>query len=164
MLWEFKRSLFMLKWDTVKPALSRHSKIDKTKILKTNGSLMKVESIAECSPWSILQNFWLSLSDNRSWKPFLVFFEWPLKTGFTVQCIWIPFLFRALVQQCDFLCIALKTFQPTYWPRLQLGLAVFDWFISFKSCTDVRMSILQVFDVNDTSTTGGRENLSYSIR
>ena len=34
---------------TVKPALSCHSKIDKTKVLKTNGSLMKVESIAECS-------------------------------------------------------------------------------------------------------------------
>ena len=23
-----------------------------------NGGLMKVESIAECSPWSILQYFW----------------------------------------------------------------------------------------------------------
>ena len=34
---------------TVKPVLSSHSKIDKTKALKTNGSLMKVESIAECS-------------------------------------------------------------------------------------------------------------------
>ena len=34
---------------TVKPVLSGHSKIDKTKALKTNGSLMKVESIAECS-------------------------------------------------------------------------------------------------------------------
>ena len=34
---------------TVKPILSGHSKIDKTKMLKTNGSLMKVESIAECS-------------------------------------------------------------------------------------------------------------------
>ena len=40
----------------------------------TNGSLMKVESIAECSPWSILQYFWPALSDNRSWKPILVFF------------------------------------------------------------------------------------------
>ena len=39
---------------TVKPALSGHSKIDKTKILITNGSLVKVESIAEFSPWSIL--------------------------------------------------------------------------------------------------------------
>ena len=28
-----------------------------TKILMTNGSLMKVVSIAECSPWSILQYF-----------------------------------------------------------------------------------------------------------
>ena len=33
----------------VKPVLSSHSKIDKTNVLKTNGSLMKVESIAECS-------------------------------------------------------------------------------------------------------------------
>ena len=32
-----------------KPVLSGHSKIDKTKILMTYGSLMKVESIAECS-------------------------------------------------------------------------------------------------------------------
>ena len=32
-------------------------KIDKAKILMTNGRLMKVESIAECSPWSILQYF-----------------------------------------------------------------------------------------------------------
>ena len=30
-------------------ALSGHSKIDKTKGLKTNGRLMKFESIAECS-------------------------------------------------------------------------------------------------------------------
>ena len=41
----------------VKPVLSGHSKIDETKILITNGSLMQVESIAECSPWSILQYF-----------------------------------------------------------------------------------------------------------
>ena len=34
--------------NTVKPVLSCHSKIDKTEILMTNGSLMKVESIAEC--------------------------------------------------------------------------------------------------------------------
>ena len=39
---------------TVKPVLSGHSKIDKTLILMTNGSLMKVKSIAECSPWGIL--------------------------------------------------------------------------------------------------------------
>ena len=34
---------------TLKPVLSDHSKMDKTKVLQTNGSLMKVESIAECS-------------------------------------------------------------------------------------------------------------------
>ena len=45
-----------------------------TKILMTSSSLMKVESIAECSPWSILQYFWHALSDKRSWKPFFVFF------------------------------------------------------------------------------------------
>ena len=49
-----------------------------------NGSLMKVESNAECSPWSILQYFWPALSDNRSWKPIFDLFEWPFKTGFTV--------------------------------------------------------------------------------
>ena len=42
---------------TVKPVLSCHSKIYKTKLLMTSGSLMKVESIAECSLWSILQYF-----------------------------------------------------------------------------------------------------------
>ena len=40
--------------NTVKPVWSCHSKIDKTKIFMKNGSLMKVESITECSPWSIL--------------------------------------------------------------------------------------------------------------
>ena len=34
---------------TEKPVLSGHSKLDKTKVFKTNGNLMKVESIAECS-------------------------------------------------------------------------------------------------------------------
>ena len=37
-----------------KPVLSGHSKVDKAKVLKTDGSLMQVESIAE---WSILQYF-----------------------------------------------------------------------------------------------------------
>ena len=70
---------------TVKPVLSGHSQIDKSKILMTYGSLMKVESIAECSKGSILQYFWPALSDNWSWKPnFGLLFEWPLKTGFTV--------------------------------------------------------------------------------
>ena len=51
---------------TVKPVSSGHSKIDKTNILMTNGGLMKVTSIAECSNGSILQHFGPALSDNRS--------------------------------------------------------------------------------------------------
>ena len=46
---------------TVKPVLSGHSKIDKTKVLNTNGSLMKVKSI--------LQYFWPALTIDQSWKP-----------------------------------------------------------------------------------------------
>ena len=30
--------------------------VDKTKMAMTNGSLMQVKSIAECSPWSIMQH------------------------------------------------------------------------------------------------------------
>ena len=68
-----------------KTGLKRPLKIDKIKVLKTNRSLMKVESIAECSG-SILQYFWPALSHNLSWKPIYgLLFEWPLKTGFTVQ-------------------------------------------------------------------------------
>ena len=38
--------------------LTGHLKIDKSKILMTNGRLVKVKSIAECSKWSILQYIW----------------------------------------------------------------------------------------------------------
>ena len=41
-------------------------KMDKIKILITIGSLMKVESIAECSTWSILQYFEPALGDSWS--------------------------------------------------------------------------------------------------
>ena len=41
----------------------------------TNGSLMKVKSIAECSPWTILQYFWPALSDNWFEKPIFGLFE-----------------------------------------------------------------------------------------
>ena len=40
------------------------TQIDKTNILMTNGSLMKVKRIAECSSWIILQYFWPELNDN----------------------------------------------------------------------------------------------------
>ena len=38
-----------MKTSTVKPVLSGHLKIDNTKVLIQNGSLMKVESIVETS-------------------------------------------------------------------------------------------------------------------
>ena len=60
---------------TVKPVQNGHSKIDKRKILMTNGSIMNVESIAECSSWSILQYAWPALSDNWSWKRICGIFE-----------------------------------------------------------------------------------------
>ena len=40
-----------------KTCLKRHSKKHKTKVLMENVSLMKIESISEFSPWSILQYF-----------------------------------------------------------------------------------------------------------
>ena len=42
---------------TVKPVLSSHSKIDKTNVSKTNGSLMKIKSIAECSLGAFCNTF-----------------------------------------------------------------------------------------------------------
>ena len=60
------RRNYCLSKPTIKPVISGHAKIDKTKILLTDGSLMKVESIAECSHWSILQYVCPVLSDNRS--------------------------------------------------------------------------------------------------
>ena len=42
---------------TVKPVLSRHSKIDKTKVLKTNGSLIKGKSIAKCTLGAFCNTF-----------------------------------------------------------------------------------------------------------
>ena len=69
---------------TDKPILSSHLKIDKTKTLMTNGSFMNVKSIAECSPWIILQYFCLHYAIFGLENQFLVFFEWLLKTGFSV--------------------------------------------------------------------------------
>ena len=45
----FRPVEFSMKLHTVKPVLSGHLKTDKTKVLKTKDSLMKVKSIAECS-------------------------------------------------------------------------------------------------------------------
>ena len=57
---------------TVKAVLSGHSKIDKTKILKTKGS--------------ILQYFWSALSDSWSWKPIFGSFE---SSRFTLVLLYV---------------------------------------------------------------------------
>ena len=46
-----------VRYGTVKPVLSGYSKIDKTKVLMVNDSLMKVESIAECSLGAFCNTF-----------------------------------------------------------------------------------------------------------
>ena len=58
----------LCKLNSVKPVLNGHLKIDKTKVLKTDFSLMQVKSIAECSLWSILQYIWPAVSNYQSWK------------------------------------------------------------------------------------------------
>ena len=72
---------------TVKPVLSGHSKRRPKLVFKTGFRLMQVKSIAECSPWSILQYFGPSLSHLLSIRFLfcLSIFEWPPKTGFTVH-------------------------------------------------------------------------------
>ena len=49
-----------------KTCVKRPLKIDKTKVLMTNGSLMKLECIAGCYPWSILQYFWPAFENQFS--------------------------------------------------------------------------------------------------
>ena len=50
------RLVFKMK-TTVKPVLSGHSKIYKTKVLKKSGRTMKVKSIAECSLGAFCNTF-----------------------------------------------------------------------------------------------------------
>ena len=59
---------------TVKPVLNGNSKKDKTKVLKTNGSLMKVESIAECSLGAFCNTFDLHQAIIGLENQILVFF------------------------------------------------------------------------------------------
>ena len=97
-----EQSPSMQRFKYSKSCINGHSKIDKTKILMTNGSSMQVESIAECSPWSILQYFWPAWSVNWSWKPiFGHFTSGRFKQVYTIsmqiiQCHWYFFPYRGL--------------------------------------------------------------------
>ena len=69
---------------TVKPVLSGHSQKHQKWVFKTNYCLMQVKSIAECSPWIILQYFRPTLGLPHGFKTFVLFiFELSLKTSFT---------------------------------------------------------------------------------
>ena len=59
---------------TVKPVLRDHLKIDKTKVSTTDGSLMQVKSIAECSKRAFCNTFDLHLAIIGLENQFLVFF------------------------------------------------------------------------------------------
>ena len=59
---------------TVKLVLSGHSKTDKSNVLKTYGSLMNVESIAECSLGAFCNTFDLHEAINGLENEILVFF------------------------------------------------------------------------------------------
>ena len=51
------KSTLLIFHSTVKPVLSRHLKTGEKKVLKTDGSLMHVESIAECSVGAFCNTF-----------------------------------------------------------------------------------------------------------
>ena len=51
--------------NTVKPVLNGHFKIDKSEVFMENGSLMKMENIAECSPLEHSAIFLTTLSDKQ---------------------------------------------------------------------------------------------------
>ena len=66
--------------------LKQPLKKNKIKVLKTNGSLMKAESIAECSLGAFCNTFDLHKAMIGLKKTiFGLLVEWPLKTGFTVH-------------------------------------------------------------------------------
>ena len=73
-------------WDhTVKPVLSGHSKKDKTKILITNGSLMKVKVLQNAPLGAFCNTFDLHQAIISLENQLGLHFKWSLQTGFTVM-------------------------------------------------------------------------------
>ena len=64
-----------------------------------DGSLMKAESIAECSPWSILQYFCPALSDNWSWKT--IFGPFCVAAFDRFYCVWPHLQIKPLTVFCS---------------------------------------------------------------
>ena len=74
---------------TVKPVLSGHFKKDQNLVFKADYRLMQVKSIAECSKEhsEILSTF---IKLPFVFKIFVLsIFEWPLKSGFTVNALFL---------------------------------------------------------------------------
>ena len=105
-----------------------------------NGSLMKVESIAECSPSSILQYFWPALIDNWFKKQFLVFF---LSGRLRQVLLYIYFLyvFQSLLNQRS------DTHSPQYLGSIipayivMLVMAVIAFFMAGGSTANIKASL-----------------------
>ena len=95
-------------WCTVKPDLGRHSIIDKTKAIKPFGILMLVKSTAECSMGVFCITFDLHKVMISLENLFLIFSEWPLKTGFTVVLSYLSSFVIILLRKREL--IALRYF------------------------------------------------------
>ena len=92
----------------------------------TSGSLMKVESIAECSPWSILQYFWPALSYNWSWKPFFGLF----KSGCFTQVllfVWLMACSLYIVVDSDYKWSCKLKFPRNDFPKYKKNLSIKTW-------------------------------------
>ena len=72
---------------------------------------MKFESIAECSPWSILQYFWPALSDIWYWKPICSLFESGRFTKYH-EIVQVSTVMTLRRYQCVYMALRLYTENP----------------------------------------------------
>ena len=94
--------------NTLKPVLSGRSK---RMVFNTDYGLMQVKSIAECSPWSILQYSRPPLSYHFPLRPwFCRFLKWPLKTGFIVSIQYDEHLCKIMLNLDQWLRFCLKVY------------------------------------------------------
>ena len=83
-IWLGFEDLVIVSSFTIKPVLSSHSKIDKTKVLKTNGSLMG-RKYCRMLPFEHSAILLTCIKQYSVLKThFGLLFERPLKTGFTI--------------------------------------------------------------------------------
>ena len=73
-IYDCPKQRFQSQMYTVKPVLSDQSKRRPKLVFKTDYRLIQAKSIAECSPWSILQHFRPSLSYHLSLRSLFCLF------------------------------------------------------------------------------------------